>query len=451
MKPPAPDRPDRAGDDACVPLLGPDRGLPVAWSTTGPVSRARFLAHVHAQAARLPKGRYVVNLCEDRYRFLVLYGAVLARGQTCLLPHNRTEHAARRILQRYGAASVFGDADVALDGDPEERHAVPAIPRGHIAAIVFTSGSTGDPTPHAKRWGSLLDGAALVRARYGIAPRPDTLLVATMAPQHMFGLEASIMLPLAAGVPLHATRPFFPADLRAVLGQAPHRRILVTTPYHLGVFVQANLDWPLVELIICSTAPLGRDLARRAEQAFGARVMEVFGSTETGAIASRRTAKEELWTLYDGLRLTDGEGRYRLEGDHLPQPVLLNDRLELHGPDRFALLGRDVDMVKVGGKRCSLAELTRALCEVPGVAEGIFVLPEENGGPAADGGVTRLAALAVAPGQSAPAILRALAQRIDPAFLPRPLHLVERLPRNETGKLARGDLLALLARLEGRA
>jgi acyl-coenzyme A synthetase/AMP-(fatty) acid ligase len=450
MTPPAQPRAASSKAGPHIALLGADHGLPVAWNATGPVSRARFLAHVHAQARRLPEGRYVINLCEDRYRFLVLYGAALARGQTCLLPHNRTEHAAADLLRRYRPAHALGDADVTLAGDTGAGLPVPAIPSRHVAAIVFTSGSTGDPRPHAKCWGGLARGAALVQARYGIAPRPGTLLVATVAPQHMFGLEASIMLPLICGIPLHAARPFFPADLHAILAAAPEHRILITTPYHLGVFVQAGLEWPPVELIVSATAPMDAELARRAEQVFGGRVMEIFGSSETGAIASRRTAHEELWTLYDGLRLTGGKGRWRLEGGHLPEPVTLSDRLERHGQGRFALLGRDADLVKVGGKRCSLADLTRALCAVPGVTEGVFIAPAAGTGAAPEGRVARLAALAVAPGQTAPAILRALAQRIDPAFLPRPLHLVERLPRTETGKLARAELLALLERLEDK-
>jgi acyl-coenzyme A synthetase/AMP-(fatty) acid ligase len=62
--------------------------------------------------------------------------------------------------------------------------------------------------------------------------------------------------------------------------------------------------------------------------------------------------------------------------------------------------------------------------------------------------VTRLTALVVAPGLSAPQLLEALRQRIDPAFLPRPLLLVDTLPRNATGKLSRAALDELLS---GRA
>jgi acyl-coenzyme A synthetase/AMP-(fatty) acid ligase len=58
--------------------------------------------------------------------------------------------------------------------------------------------------------------------------------------------------------------------------------------------------------------------------------------------------------------------------------------------------------------------------------------------------VHRIAALAVAPGLDEHAILDALRLAIDPLFLPRPLRLVAALPRNETGKLPRAALIALL-------
>jgi acyl-coenzyme A synthetase/AMP-(fatty) acid ligase len=98
-------------------------------------------------------------------------------------------------------------------------------------------------------------------------------------------------------------------------------------------------------------------------------------------------------------------------------------------------------MVEVAGKRASLAELTRRLLEIDGVVDAVVFQPEESG---ASGTVRRVAALVVAPRQSAPVILRQLARSVDPAFLPRPLLIVARLPRNAVGKLQLGELNAVL-------
>ena len=97
------------------------------------------------------------------------------------------------------------------------------------------------------------------------------------------------------------------------------------------------------------------------------------------------------------------------------------------------------DLVNIGGHRGSLSDLNQKLNEIEGVQDGVFFLPDDMGTS-----VTRLIAFVVAPGKSAEYILSALRTVIDPVFLPRPLHLVPHLPRNETGKLTREALLGLM-------
>jgi acyl-coenzyme A synthetase/AMP-(fatty) acid ligase len=79
---------------------------------------------------------------------------------------------------------------------------------------------------------------------------------------------------------------------------------------------------------------------------------------------------------------------------------------------------------------------------VPGVTDAVVFQPED---PTA-GPVQRLAALAVADGFTDADVLAGLAGEIDPVFLPRPLVLVSRLPRNEVGKLPRDQLMLALKR-----
>jgi acyl-coenzyme A synthetase/AMP-(fatty) acid ligase len=116
----------------------------------------------------------------------------------------------------------------------------------------------------------------------------------------------------------------------------------------------------------------------------------------------------------------------------------LHDRIELTGNATFRLGDRAADLVDVAGKRASLAQLTHLLIGIPGVQDGVFLMGEPDGAR-----VARLTALVVAPGLRKPALLQALRQRIDAAFLPRPLVFVEALPRNALGKLPREALLRL--------
>ena len=91
--------------------------------------------------------------------------------------------------------------------------------------------------------------------------------------------------------------------------------------------------------------------------------------------------------------------------------------------------------MKVAGKRASLAALNAALIRVNGVLDGTFYWPDQG-----RSGNGRLSAFVVAPGVSRAAILADLRQHIDPVFLPRPLYLVDALPRNATGKLPHDQL-----------
>ena len=158
-------------------------------------------------------------------------------------------------------------------------------------------------------------------------------------------------------------------------------------------------------------------------------------------MASRRTLDGPLWRLYDGMSLREANSRYFIDGPNLADEVELSDVLRKHDVAHFELLGRCADMVLIAGKRMSLADLNHKLNDIDGVEDGVFFVPEE----ADDGSVKRLAAFVVAPELTREDIYDALAERLDPLFLPRPLVCVERLPRNETGKLPRANLLALLS------
>ncbi len=71
--------------------------------------------------------------------------------------------------------------------------------------------------------------------------------------------------------------------------------------------------------------------------------------------------------------------------------------------------------------------------------DGVFVAPDGERDP-----VGRLAVIAVAPGLTRQTLIAGLAGRIDPVFYPRRVVFVDRLPRNEAGKLPRESLLRIL-------
>lgn len=426
----------------------------VAWRDGRPLSAARFLADTQRLAQALPARGHVLNICHDRYRFAVGLGAALLRGQVTLMPPNHTPETVRQLLAFAPDAYCLHDAaqqdiDMPLLAWPGDRgdnncasaapQAVPQIDARQLCAIVFTSGSTGRPEPQPKHWGALARDVAGEAQRLGLAANPHCAVVATVPPQHMYGFESSVLLPLQAGASFDAGRPFYPVDICAALAAIDAPRMLVTTPFHLRTLLAEELALPALELILCATAPLSPQLAREAERRSGAPLMEIYGCTESGQLASRRTVESSAWEPLPGVRIELREGRAWACGGHVEQPTPLADVIELHDDGRFALLGRSADMVNVAGKRTSLAYLSHQLNSIEGVVDGVFLLPEED-----DDGIARLAALVVAPGLTRAALLEELRRRIDAVFLPRPLVFVDALPRADTGKLPRAELLALL-------
>ena len=324
---------------------------------------------------------------------------------------------------------------------------MPLIPAHHPAAYVFTSGSSGTPLPHRKDWGDLVACAHAEARQLGLQPRRRFTLIGTVPPQHMYGFESTLLLALHNGIAFGAAHPFYPADIAGALEAVPGPRILVTTPIHLRALLESGITLPRLDLLLSATAALPRDLASLAEARMGAPLQEIYGSTETGQIASRRSAQSDRWTLFPGVRLQVGEGTAVAHGGHVSQPTPLHDVIESIDAEHFLLHGRMADLVNIAGKRNSLDYLNHQLNAIPGVVDGAFFLPSEAG--ARD--VTRLMAFVVAPTLDAAAIRAALRERVDPVFLPRPLLHVESLPRNRTGKLPRAALQALAARLMGSA
>ncbi|QSA98852.1 AMP-binding protein [Methylococcus sp. EFPC2] len=429
---------------------GPEREAPFAILPQGIRTRGRLWADAAGLARQLPDGDYLVNLCEDRYAFCLALLAAAMRGQVALLPPSLQAGILREILDAHPRAYLAGDRDLvagvgahfrvippAEETRPAER---PSLDYEHAAVIAFTSGSTGRPKPCRHSLATFAASASMALAALGLA-NESALVVSTTPPQHMFGLETSIFWPLFSGLALHPGRPFFPEDLRRTVLSAARPCLLATTPAHLSAVVRTGGDWGNLRAVICSTSSLSPELARQAEALFGAPVIELYGSTETLSLASRRTARESPWRPYEGVRLTPRDsGKTGLATPHLPAPVELDDQIRPERDGRFSLLGRDSDMIKIGGKRGSLADLNHRLASVAGLRDGLFHAYQDARGH------DRLAAVVVGEADRSE-IIEGLRPYLDELFLPRRIHHVAEIPRNETGKVLRENWRALLATL----
>jgi acyl-coenzyme A synthetase/AMP-(fatty) acid ligase len=441
-----------------LPLTTRPLASVIAWRGAEAVTVGRFLAEAALLAKRLPASGHAINLCRDRYRFARAFAAALLAHQTNLLPGNRLDGTIRDLLTRYPDAYVLGD-------EPQDTHwpascsarlgeetagiepaAAPTLPAAHLAAIVFTSGSTGRPKAIHKPWYSYHDSSLINAAEMGLTTEPVHQLVATVPPQHMYGLETSVLIPWFAPVAASRARPFLPADIARELAALPAPRILITTPAHLRALADPSVELPLVETVWSATGPLDPAIAADIETRHHTRVREIYGCSEMGSMARRDPVHDDIWTLFRGFDLQAESGGTRAAAKHLPDACLLQDRIEFVGAGRFRVTGRLEDLVNVAGKRASLVELNQALLQVPGVEDGVIFEPPAR----IDGRTERLAALVVAPGLDADRLRDQLRARIDEAFLPRPVRWIDALPRAETGKLPRKAILEAFAAADAR-
>jgi len=404
-------------------------------------------------ARRIRGASAVCNLCSSRLSFLVTLLATLRNAGLMVLPPSGSDADIAAVLSAQPNTIVVGDA--APGGDPACESAIrqgvyvdcrpewkpdaasasdlawqPAWDA--VAVILHTSGSTGEPQPQAKTLRHLATGALLLGARLDAeiegGLRGVDHLVCSVPAQHMFGLECSVMLSLVHGTPVLDRRPLLPADVAAAFADV-RRGAWVATPMHLRSLVQAGASLPGCAFAVVSTMPLGHALALQSEHLLAAPVLEIYGSTETGALAMRRTARETRWSPLGGVSLAPVEGVTLGRGAHFASPVQLLDEIVVEASGAFTLLGRQADLVKIAGRRASLAGLNLLLQDLPGLGDGVFYLPP-TGNP-----TERLCLIYSGPPLERAATRRWLRARLDPVFLPRDFIRLDRLPRSETGKL----------------
>jgi hypothetical protein len=237
----------------------------------------------------------------------------------------------------------------------------------------------GAPAPHRKRWGAFKASSARLLAVVEslVANADAATLVATVPPQHMFGLETSVLLPWFSRIAVHAGRPLLPADVARALAEVPEPRILVSTPLHLETLVASGVRlpksrWCCARPRRCS--PSGHMRSSRSSTRGSAR------SSARPRPARSRTAARHGTTsgAVPGVALVPLPEAPACRPTGCP-PGPCCRRGGTAAESRFALRGRNGDMVEIAGKRASLAGLNRRLLSVPGVRDAFLFQPDAGG------------------------------------------------------------------------
>jgi acyl-coenzyme A synthetase/AMP-(fatty) acid ligase len=245
--------------------------------------------------------------------------------------------------------------------------------------LFFTSGSTGFPVGAFKSRRNLESEVAVLKDI--VNQRALKKVVVTVPFVHIYGILAGLLLPLALdNVTLVVKEDFLPYEL---LEEADEEGVLViTTPVFIKALGKLAADKKLNgTLFISSTGPLQREDIEIFEKHYGADVMQLFGSTETGGMAYKFST-EELWKALDGVSVSQKDEKLSVrspfisefildEGIHpLTPPFVTEDIVEI-AEDGFKLLGRSNKIIKIAGKRISAVAIENILEEIAGVERAV--------------------------------------------------------------------------------
>jgi acyl-coenzyme A synthetase/AMP-(fatty) acid ligase len=436
-------------------------GSLVAVGGEGDRSAGDLLRDAAAVARALPpassRADRALVVCDDRYRFAVCLLAAWKTGRVVALPPNGQPGTIRRLAAESGATMVLGDGGqapgldvrsvLARPGAAVPTFAPPGFEADLLLAILSTSGSTGAPEPWPKTAAQLLGEALLLSEVFGVGP--GDRILATLPPQHIYGLLFGVLLPLVSGAAFLRSTPLHPESV-GERARESSATVLVSVPAHLKYLAALERgEAPRFRLLFSSGAPLDALLAQ-ALPPLAHEAHEILGSTETGGMASRRPAVEERWRPLPGVHVEEGpEGRLLLDSPFLDasaaRPFQCADRIELAADGAFRHLGRVDDVVKVAGKRLALSDLERMLRAIEGVRDAAALAVSTD---AARG--TEVWAAVAGQDLTQSAIREALLQQLDPVLLPRRLRIVDQLPAGDNGKPTRAMLLSLFDPEGGR-
>ncbi len=414
-------------DDGCAVARDGD-----AISTLGQLRRD--VAHNVTRLEHMGVRRGLL-VCDDSYWFLVGLLSLLHGECRVVVPPNGRAGTRRSLAAEFDAEVTDGegspDACVLRLEPGAAARLLPPFDDAREALSFFTSGSSGDPKHVVKSVG-LLDAENRVLEQLWGDRLGRAAVLGTVTHQHVFGMAFKVLWPVAAGrcflAPVHGSWE----DMLAAL---PAGATIVSSPAHLsrldGLAPVADAVRP--RAIYSAGAPLPQDAADAAVRIFGVAPIDIFGSTETGAIAWRSGTDQPP----DWQALVAGAAWCQLA-----------DRVVPLEAGRFRFEGRADRVTKVEGKRVSLSQLERQIVALPWISDvavvtitthraclGAFAALSELGQREFDRlGKFRFVRM----------LRQELANFQEAAVLPRRWRFVDRLPTDAMGKRRESEFRTLL-------
>ncbi|MGJ8648587.1 MAG: AMP-binding protein [Marinomonas colpomeniae] len=332
------------------------------------------------------------------------------------------------------------------------------IDRLFPAIEIYTSGSTGEPKPIQKNMAQIDDELSSIETLWPFSNK--AIVLSTVTHQHLFGLTFRLFWSLATGRLLLAKHSAFSEDIYRLASQY-EQFFLISTPAHLKR-LNNQLDWSHLKgkckATISSAAPLLYEDSRYAASLLHAPILEVYGSSETGAIAWRNqiNKKADYWTLLPNITLDKTDEDFTVKGPHIPtEHEKLLDNIERLSGNCFRLHGRSDRIVKIEGKRLSLSKIEKCLEESDWitVAKALVIIKkrEEVAIVAELNDTGKMLVQQHSQKWLAAQLKKSLKASFELVLLPRRWRFVNTLPYNQQGKLPMESLQALFETTELKA
>jgi acyl-coenzyme A synthetase/AMP-(fatty) acid ligase len=406
---------------------------------------------VHAMANRLRvaldepgcRGALVCLAADDKAIIAAALLASLASGSTLLLPYAFSANIIGQMHQTTGFTTALSDAVREFPEGvkvicPQSTGATefPA-PGQQVSAQaellqIFTGGSTGTPKIWSKTAENIFGEGFFLAHRYAVTK--DDCILATIPPYHIYGLLFSVVLPLVCSASVVNETPSFPSEIVRV-AKRYKSTILVSVPAHYRALRDRKMS---LRLAFSSAGML--DAADNAAFCRHNKVglVEVYGSTETGGIATRNMAQgEEFFTPFPTIDWQIRDHRLAVRSPYISPELPIdatgffttNDRVAASGTNEFALKGRSDTVTKVGGKRVDLDEISLFIKSQSGVIDCVVLALPESGGRE-----HLIGTLIQGDRIKTEMIKKALADAFEPYALPRRIKTVARIPLKKNGK-----------------
>jgi acyl-coenzyme A synthetase/AMP-(fatty) acid ligase len=428
----------------------------VAWSHGQQITLGRLRVDIAHNAARIAQGRVrrALLACEDSYWFVVGLLALLRIGVNVILPPNSRIGVLQALRDEFDLLVTDSGAPEISPALTLEAGIAGAAPIDLDAAAsridFFTSGSTGEMKRIGKTLALFEREAAALESLWG--EELATARIYCMVPhQHVFGMTFGLIWPLLAGRGFSAK---IHSVWETVFEEFRPPGALVSSPAHLtrlGGFPELSAG-ARPRMIFTAGAPLPRPAAAESARILGPIPVEIFGSTETGAIAwFQGLSATPLWRPLPGVEVSSGEsGLLRLRSRFVAGEgwCELADHVSVARDGRFKFEGRADQVAKIEGKRISVRQVERAIAALPWIEEaavatvtthrtflGVVATLSATGQAECDRlGKFRFARM----------LRRELGRSHEAAALPRRWRFVDRMPADDLGKRRNRDVIALL-------